>query len=267
VLPAIWLDVGDDGSGSYWDDSGWLGYVMLILTLVSAGLLALAVSGRSGQAGQRYLLPALVLAGLFGFVPLQAAFNKLGDLGAGGWLGALGALALAIGALAALARGPGRTKRRLALQPGPQGPQLLSAARAPQQLLPESATLVGALLAFIALWLSPLEFSNETYWSLNNAAFGHSLGVTMLLLILVTAGLIVLSELGPGRFGDCLFVVPSLVLGGIFLFYPLILMSEDLNYLDAGGWLGVVATGFFVVGALAAFWRAAAERRPAPPTV
>ncbi len=96
---ALWVKV-DNGGGSYWNapELGHsLGIVMLIALILAAVGLAGVVVMRSAPAAGLAALGGLIACGLFIFIPVGDAFNDLGQLRAGGWLGFFGGLLLAIG--------------------------------------------------------------------------------------------------------------------------------------------------------------------------
>jgi hypothetical protein len=89
VVVSIWLEI-DDGDTSYWNASHTLG--ILILLLAGANVYFLL----RGPAD----VGVLVAAGTFGLVVypwVYHAFERLGTLHAGGWLAAIGGLALLVG--------------------------------------------------------------------------------------------------------------------------------------------------------------------------
>jgi hypothetical protein len=92
VFPAIFLDA-EQGS-SYWDGDG-VGILMLIL----AGLAALVWAATAAGVPTYGLDVALtlVLLGLVAFDPVGSAFNNLGNLEAGAWLGLAGGILAAGG--------------------------------------------------------------------------------------------------------------------------------------------------------------------------
>jgi hypothetical protein len=96
VFPAIWTDFV--ASVSYWDTSlgHGVGTGMLVLA-IGAGLLLLA--SLLGAHSALFPIPALVVAGLLLFVPLEAAFDHLGELKVGAWLGIAACLAIALGSI------------------------------------------------------------------------------------------------------------------------------------------------------------------------
>jgi hypothetical protein len=95
-IVAIWPDA--DKGGSYWNSPGLghsLGIVMVILAVASAlGLAGTMAMGNRAALGL-CALTGFVLCGLLLFDPVGSAFNQLGDLRAGGWLGFFGGLLLA----------------------------------------------------------------------------------------------------------------------------------------------------------------------------
>jgi hypothetical protein len=89
VVVSIWLEI-DDGDTSYWNASHALGILMLLLAAANVYCLL------RGPAD----IGLLVAAATFGLVLypwVYHAFERLGTLHAGGWLAAIGGLALLAG--------------------------------------------------------------------------------------------------------------------------------------------------------------------------
>jgi hypothetical protein len=92
IVVGIWLPI-DDGGPSYWNVSHTLG--ILLLLLVAANLLN--VWGGASDIG---LLVASTTFGLVVYAWVYHAFERLGSLGSGGWLEAVGGVVLLLGAVA-----------------------------------------------------------------------------------------------------------------------------------------------------------------------
>jgi hypothetical protein len=98
IFPSIWLDAS--GGVSYWDASGHsLGVVLLVLTIVGALAWAGSITGAPTKGAD--LAVSLILLGLFAATPVESAFNDLGSVDVGGWLGLAGAILAAGGIWAA----------------------------------------------------------------------------------------------------------------------------------------------------------------------
>jgi hypothetical protein len=102
ITAGIWLPALS-GSASYWNAS-FSGHAVGLLTLlaVALNLAALAAPFAAGIA-IRQDVALLVAAGTFGLVEAElvlSVFNRLGSLGAGGWLEAAGGLLLIAGIVA-----------------------------------------------------------------------------------------------------------------------------------------------------------------------
>jgi hypothetical protein len=95
-IVAIWPDA--DRDGSYWSAPGLghsLGVLLLVLAIAAGlGLAAATAMGNRAAAGLA-ATAGVILCGLLLFLPVGDAFNQLGDLRAGGWLGLFGGLLLA----------------------------------------------------------------------------------------------------------------------------------------------------------------------------
>jgi hypothetical protein len=100
---AIWPDA--DKGGSYWNAPALghsLGVVMLIAAIATGlGLAAGSAMGSRPGLGLAAVAGS-ILCGLMLFLPVGDAFNQLGDLRAGGWLGFFGGLMAAGGTYALL---------------------------------------------------------------------------------------------------------------------------------------------------------------------
>jgi hypothetical protein len=97
---AIWPKADTDGS--YWNAPSLghsLGVVMLVLVILAAIGLVAAIGMRVGAGAGLAAVAGLIDCGLLLFIPVGDAFNQLGHLRAGGWLGFFGGLLLAIGAM------------------------------------------------------------------------------------------------------------------------------------------------------------------------
>jgi uncharacterized protein DUF2510 len=113
---AIWLDAG--GGSKYWDaPAHLLGIVLLICAIVGAGLLVASLFVSWQPLHRMWPIAALILAGMYIFLPLVDKFKQLGI---GGWLGFASTLTIAAGALiAALDPAPARTLTSLSARATP----------------------------------------------------------------------------------------------------------------------------------------------------
>jgi hypothetical protein len=98
-IPGIFLYA--DSDTSYWNGpfGHWLGIVMLAVTIL-ASLTWTAAYGGAATHGLDLAL-GLVLLGLMASEPIGSAFDHLGDLQIGAWLGLLGGILAAGGTWAA----------------------------------------------------------------------------------------------------------------------------------------------------------------------
>ena len=129
VFPAIWVHFA--GNVSYWRIPFFghsLGIGLLVLAIVCAVLLLLSVLRLHSIFDRLFPIPGLVAGGLLLFVPFEAAFDHLGDLGAGAWLGFFACLAIALASVLMIlparlqtARAPARAKERVP-EPAPSPP-------------------------------------------------------------------------------------------------------------------------------------------------
>ncbi len=122
-----------------------------------------------------------VAFGFFLFLPSTAAFNELGYLEAGAWLG-LCTVLIPIGALV--------------IWIGSTEPGSSRSARPASPLagLGFPVALAGLVLAVVGIWLEAVD-GGSTYW--NIASSGHAVGILMLLLVVLNAVLVAGPALGP----------------------------------------------------------------------
>jgi hypothetical protein len=89
IVVGIWLPVDDEGP-SFWSSSHTLGILMLLLAVLNLLLLARSASDDA-------LLLAAATFGLVVYPFVIHAFEKFGSLGSGGWIEAIGGVALLAG--------------------------------------------------------------------------------------------------------------------------------------------------------------------------
>jgi hypothetical protein len=119
---------------------------------------------------------------------------------------------------------------------------------------------LGAILGIVAIWVHVTSTGGK-YWD----GAGHAIGISMLVLaILVGLGL-ALATWRRSQALDRAWLLPALVLGGLYLFFPIGTWGEgETGHLGVAAWLGVAAAGLFVLaGILNAFPAAAAAPRVA----
>jgi len=102
-IVAIWPKA--DSGGSYWKHDGF-GHSLAIVMLILAGAAGLGIVGtfamQTRAATGLAAVAGVILCGLLLALPVGDAFNSLGELRAGGWLGFFGGLLLAAGTVMAL---------------------------------------------------------------------------------------------------------------------------------------------------------------------
>lgn len=241
-LLAIGLPLISDGdlTTRYLDDGTT--FAFLILALSYASYLP-AETGRDLPA-------AAVGAAAFGFYlwyPAYLAFDRLGLLGAGGWLGICTVL-IPIGWLIVRSA-----------EPGGEGMQRRTA---PSQAAIGAAAL-GAILVLIGIWLPAYSGDGDpSSWDLS-----VTLGILMLLLVLLTAVLsAAMVRSAPGA-ADLALLVAAATFGLVAQTW-IHAAFEDFGRLGAGSWLLAIG-GLVLVGGVAAIRRAvrptyASEAIPAP---
>jgi hypothetical protein len=162
--------------------------------------------------------------GFFLFVPAAFAFDELGSLDAGSWLG-LCTVLIPVGALVAA---------------GPFG------AAAPRLDLGVPVGLVGIVLLLVGIWL-PIRSEGGTFW--DGSSSGHALGLLMLLLAVVDAALLAAAVAGRGRVGELRIVVAAVTFG-LLSFGVVVSAFEALGTLGSGSWLEACAGLLILLGAV-----------------
>jgi hypothetical protein len=248
ALAAIWLDPLEHGGGSYWSDHST--GIFLLVTGIASALLLLAglVRGRAEVVGAGALVAA-VPWGFYLFLPALYAFDRLGSVGLGGWLGAASGLLIGLGATPApelAARGAGREPESTPLLAG----RLLAGA--------------GFVVVALSLWFTSIRsgpFVSLSYWDSNGR---HSLGIFMLCVCgggLLLAGAAAVTR---GLLAEWLALGLALVLLGVTVWYPVALAPSQLDAIRPVGWLAVAGS---LLAAAASAATLALESRAAPPAL
>jgi hypothetical protein len=225
-LLAVSLPVlsGAGGSSRYVDDGTAAAYLIVLLSLSS---------WFPAEVGTARLCAALGGAafGFFLFVPALLAFDRLGLLGPGAWLG-LCTVLIPLGVLAA--------------EPSP-------AERSGGRLGPGDAiALLGIALLVAGIWL-PIGSGGDSFW--NASSSGHALGLLMVLLAVVDAVLVAAPGLGDVR------LVAAAATFGLLAAALVAAAFGELGTLGAGAWLEACAGGLILGGAVR--WPAPARYAPA----
>lgn len=116
---------------------------------------------------------------------------------------------------------------------------------------------VGAVLAFVAIWIHAL--NGRSYWN-----FDRTVGVFLIILACL-AVLALLGAVAAGMTGqaDRALLFVGAILFGFYLFFPAAFATDQWDLLDAGAWLGLSGAGLVTIGAMVA--HAAGSGRPAEP--
>jgi hypothetical protein len=219
-LLAVSLPFADDSR--YVDDGTTAAFLITLLALSS---LLPADIGHD--------LPAACAgSAAFGFLligPASQAFDSLGRLGAGAWLG-LCTVLVPIGALVVLAAdGPVAAIGR--------GPGLLVGT-------------VGMVLVVVGIWLDFASIG-PTYWNLSSS--GHVVGLLLIIFVVANAVLIAAAVHSPLRVGAASMLVVSTTFG-FTAFAVIDFAFGGFNYVGAGGWVeaagGTLLLGGVVLPAL-----------------
>jgi hypothetical protein len=208
------------GEARYVDDGTTAAFLITLLALTS---LLPADMGRD-------LLAACAGSAAFGFflfVPAIYAFDSLGRLEAGAWLGLCTAL-IPIGALIVFAaEDAGVVSDRF--DPG----------------LDLLIGTIGIVLVAVGIWLDPFEDLGPNYWNLSSS--GHALGLLLIVLVVVDAPLI------AGAAHSSLPVAGAAVLSaaatfGLTVFGVVSAAFDDFGTLGAGAWLQAAGGILLLVG-------------------
>jgi hypothetical protein len=201
---------GEGGSARYVDDGTAAAFLIVLLALSS---------WFPADVGTARLCAALGGAayGFFLFLPALLAFDDLGSLDSGAWLG-LCTFLIPVGVVAASAE-PSTT-------PGRRG-------------LGDAIGLLGLVLLLVGIWL-PFESGGASIW--NASSSGHALGLLMLLLGVVDLALLVAPGLADLR------VIAAAITCGLLAAAVILSAFEQLGTLGAGAWLEACAGALILVG-------------------
>jgi hypothetical protein len=200
---------GEGGSARYVDDGTTAAFLIVLLALSS---------WFPADVGTARLCAALGGAayGFFLFLPALLAFDHLGSLDSGAWLG-LCTFLIPFGVVAASAEPS---------TPGGRG-------------LGDAIGLLGVVLLLVGIWL-PFESGGASYW--NASSSGHALGLLMLLLAVVDLALLVAPGLADLR------VIAAAMTFGLLAAAVILAAFDQLGTLGAGAWLEACAGALILVG-------------------
>lgn len=187
--------------------------------------------------------------GFFLFVPAVFAFDSLGTLDAGAWLGLCSAL-IPIGYLVVRA-----SERKADDVAGPQTapPGAVDSGNAPGLLL----SFAGLAVIFIGIWF-PAEDGGKSFWNLSFS--GHAVGILMLILVAANAALLAVHVSSRARVADIALLVAATTFG--LVEWELIWNAfESFGSLGSGGWLEACGGVLLLFGTVEHV--TAAERAPA----
>jgi hypothetical protein len=201
-------------------------------------LVAVLVELYKGDDGTAMVLGAIIF-GFFLFVPAVWSFDRLGQLGSGGWLG-LFTLLIPIGAL--VVRGSER-----------------SAATSIGRL--ERSTIVPVAIGLVLCLLGLLARAETSpnyrgFWAMQNP--GHTLEYLILILCLLIAAFAIAALVATERamvFADAARFLAATVCG-LGLFLPACYAIVYVAYLPLGGWLEGIG-GLALLGGILRLCRAA----------
>jgi hypothetical protein len=201
---------GEAGSARYVDDGTTAAFLIVLLALSS---------WFPADVGTASLCAALGGAayGFFLFVPALRAFDELGSLDSGAWLG-LCTFLIPIGVNFAVPAEPSARARRG---------------------MGEAIGLLGIVLLLVAIWL-PLGSGGPSAW--NASSSGHALGLLMLLLALVDAALLVAPGLADLR------LIAAAITFGLLAAAVIVSAFDHFGTLGAGAWLAACAGALILLG-------------------
>ena len=219
-LLAVSLPVTD--GARYVDDGTTAAFLIVLLAFTSL---------LPAEAGRDLVAAAAGSAafGFFLFIPAVFAFDDLGRLDAGAWLGISTAL-IPIGCLLVFAT-DGTAASAPAIE---RGPGLL-------------VSTVGLVLVAVGIWLDAGS-DGPTYWDASSS--GHALAVVLLVLVVADAALIAAAAYPAVQTGH-LALLAAAVTFGYTVFVVVNAAFGDFGTVGAGGWIeacgGVLLLGGFVV--------------------
>jgi len=226
-LLAIALHLGE--SGRYVEDGTAAAFLFITLSLASHFPAEIGSDVRGAALGSAAF-------GFFLFAPAVLAFDNLGHLGAGGWLGVCAGL-IPIGyAMVWKAEG---------------GHAATGPSRHQAKDLNLLFTTVGLVLIVVGVWLKTGN-GGPTYWDASK-----TLGLLMLLLAVANA---LLAVRAPAT-SDAALIVAAITFG-LVEFGLIESAFEDFGSLGAGGWIEAIG-GVLVMGSLIVARRAALGTAPA----
>jgi len=220
---------------SYWDFDGTVAWFGLILAAVA---LLLVAAGHLWSAMDAWVFAiGAALTGYWSWFPAVTAFDDWDQTRAGMWLCLGGALLIAAGsAVTLLAAGRATTT--------PGGVSLAALVAG-----------LGIVLVFPGIFVEAE--SGRSYWD-GPPAFGHSLGILMLILAVLCALAWGVTLIGVKTRG--LDEALALALLGLVAFDPATAAFNDLGNLQAGAWLAL-AGGILAAGGT---WAARGGEAPQP---
>jgi hypothetical protein len=229
-LVAIGLNLVGSGGGAahYADHGAVIAFVVALLAYASYLPAEVGLDTPATVAGT-------VAFGFFLYVPASLAFNRLGSVGAAGWLG-LCTVLIPVGAHLVRSAEAGHV---------PEAP-LRTAESFKDPLL--GLTVLGIVLIVIGVWLPDLS-GGASVW--NTAASGHALGLLILLVALLDLTAVVgpLAGIAVTRYAALLITAASFGLVEAPFVHD---AFNRMGSLGNGGWMlavgGLLLFGGVVVG-------------------
>jgi hypothetical protein len=240
-LLAVGLDLASGGASRYLDSGAVAVFAIALLSMASYLPAEVGYDTAGTAAG-------VAVFGFYLSIPAIVAFNHLGELGAGAWLG-LGTVLIPIG----------RSIVRHAEGAHEDEPAAMSPAAVARNPL-FALAVAGVVLMAAGIWL-PIATDGPSYW--NASTSSHLLGILLLIAVLANATTLVLVPLlwRVHVSADRVLLVACGSFGLAVAFW--LEAFDHLGSLGSGGWLEAIG-GLLLVGGVVAIRLTAARGAPAP---
>jgi hypothetical protein len=241
-LLAVALDFASGGTSSYLDSGAVAVFAIALLSMASYLPAEVGFDTAGTAAG-------VAVFGFYLSFPAIFAFNHLGELGAGAWLG-LGTVLIPIG----------RSIVRRAEGAHEEQPAAISPAAAARNPLLALA-VAGVILMAAGIWLPIATDGGPSYW--NASPSSHLLGILLLLAVLANATTLVVAPLvwRVHVSADRVLLVACASFGIAVAFW--LDAFNHLGGLGTGGWLEAIG-GLLLLGGVVAIRLTAARGAQAP---
>lgn len=127
-------------------------------------------------------------------------------------------------------------------------------------MLGRAVAAVGIGLGFVALWVRAVTFADTHTKYFDDGTFGGLLLILLIFAALALGGAFVTNR----REYDLAYGAAGGVAFGLYLFFPAVLAFDQLDFLDAGGWLGLCSALTVIGSVVATDTPTDRPERPAP---